>query len=224
MGIFSRSNEKPSREKSRKKRAEVCSTFFNKELLSIKKQIQQDLEDIDSNVAQFANRRFMAWTVLEEFLTKFLTQWDDQYIPNGSVFLHWEFYSDVVHYSRFNLMSEDLGKIKVEEILDQIGYLHQSTRQGALVTMPGATLDSSRRYRGYLSANSFSGTMGWDWMNSTENERNFVDNELAALVGDYMTEVFDIWGLKSESGFSGLFAAAVLNGWNVSPERGSLKV
>ena len=66
--------------------------------------------------------------------------------------------------------------------------------------------------------------MGWDWMNSTENERNFVDNELAALVGDYMTEVFDIWGLESESGFSGIFAAAVLNGWNSSPERGSLKV
>jgi hypothetical protein len=88
--------------------------------------------------------------------------------------------------------------------------------------MPGITVEKSKGYRGYLAANSFSGTLGWDWMNSTENEQKFTDNQLALLVGDFMTEVFDRYGFTSESGFSGIFAAAILNGWDSSLDRANL--
>ena len=223
MGIFSRNNTKPSREKSRKKRAEICSTFFTKEYFSIKNEIQEDLQVSEADVVEFANRKVDAWKVLDEFITKFMIQWDENYAPNGSVIRNWEFYADVVHYSRFNLGAEVSKKITVEEILEHIGYLHQATKQGALVMMPGSNLEKSKRYRGMLSSNSFSGKMGWDWENSTANERNFVDHELAALVGDFMTDVFDNYGLKSESAFSGLFAAAILNSWDSSLERSKLR-
>jgi hypothetical protein len=48
------------------------------------------------------------------------------------------------------------------------------------------------------------------------------DNQLALLVGDFITEVFDRYGFTSEFGFSGVFEAAILNGWDSSSDRANL--
>lgn len=223
MGIFSRSKASPSREKSFKKRAEIASTFFHKEVLSIQEGIKEDLESNEVGVPEFATRKVNAWKVLDAYLDNFLTQWDQDYSPGTPVLTKWEYFADVVHYSKFNLVRDIPQKIKVEEIIEQVRYLNQVTKNGGLVTMPGTNLEKSRRYRGYLAANSFSGTLGWDWMNSTRNDRNFADNQLALLVGDFMTSVFDRYGFTSETGFSGVFATALLNNWDSSSDRGELK-
>ena len=222
MGIFSKNKVAPSREKPFKKRAEICSAFFHKEFLNIQESIKEDLASNEEGVPEFALRKVNAWKVLNVYLNEFLTQWDQDYLPGAPVLPKWEYVADVVHYSKFNLVREIPQKIKVEEIIEQVRYLNQVTKNGGLVTMPGTNLEKSRRYRGYLAANSFSGTLGWDWMNSTENERNFTDNQLALLVGDFMTEVFDRNGFTSDSGFSGVFAAAILNGWDSSLDRANL--
>jgi len=223
MGIFSRSKVSPSREKSFKKRAEIASTLFHKEVLSIQEGIKEDLESNEEGVPEFAIRKVNAWKVLDAYLDNFLTQWDQDYLPGTPVLTKWEYFADVVHYSKFNLVREIPQKIKVEEIIEQVRYLNQVTKNGGLVTMPGTNLEKSRRYRGYLAANSFSGTLGWDWMNSTQNDRNFADNQLALLVGDFMTSVFDRYGFTSEAGFSGVFATALLNNWDSSSDRSELK-
>ena len=223
MGIFSKDKVAPGREKPFKKRAEICSTFFHKEYLNIQESNKEDLASNEEGVPEFATRKINAWKVLDVYLNGFLAQWDQEYLPGSPVLHKWEYFADVVHYSKFNLVREIPQKIKVEEIIEQVRYLNQVTKNGGLVTMPGTTLEKSRRYRGYLAANSFSGTLGWDWMNSTQNDRNFVDNQLALLVGDFMTSVFDRYGLTSESGFSGVFAAALLNNWDSSSDRSELK-
>lgn len=223
MGIFSKNKVAPSREKPFKKRAEICSAFFYKEYLNIQESIKDDLASNEEGVPEFATRKVTAWKVLDVYLNGFLTQWDQDYLPGAPVLPRWEYFADVVHYSKFNLVREIPKKIKVEEIIDQVKYLNQVTKNGGLVMMPGTNLEESRRYRGYLAANSFSGNLGWDWMNSTQNDRNFVDNQLALLVGDFMTSVFDRYGLTSESGFSGVFAAALLNNWDSSSDRSELK-
>jgi hypothetical protein len=222
MGIFSKNKVAPSREKSLKKRAEICSTFFNKEVVNIQESIKKDLASEEEGVPEFTLRKVKAWNVLDDFVIKFMTQWDQDYLIGTPVLPRWEYFADIVHYSKFNLMREVPEKIKVEEIIEQVRYLNQVAKNGGLITMPGTTVEESKRYRGYLAANSFSGTLGWDWMNSTENEQKFTDNQLALLVGDFMTEVFDRYGFNSESGFSGIFAAAILNGWDSSLDRANL--
>lgn len=222
MGIFSKNNVSPSRKKSLKKRAEICSTFFHQEVLTIQESIKGDLASNEEGVPEFAIRKVNAWKVLALYLDKFLTRWDQDYSPGTPVLLTWGYFADVVHYSRFNLVGEIPQKIKVEEIIEQVRYLNQVTKNGGLVTMPGTNLEKSRRYRGYLAANSFSGILGWDWTNSTKSDRNFVDNQLALLVGDCMTAVFDRYGFTNESGFSGLFSAALLNDWDTSSDRSEL--
>lgn len=222
MGIFSKNKVAPSREKSLKKRAEVCSTFFNKEVVDIQESIKKDLGSDEEGVPEFTLRKVKAWNVLDDFLIKFMTQWDQDYLIGTPVLSRWEYFADIVHSSRFNLIREVPEKIKVEEIIQQVRYLNQVAKNGGLETMPGITVEKSKGYRGYLAANSFSGTLGWDWMNSTENEQKFTDNQLALLVGDFMTEVFDRYGFNSESGFSGIFAAAILNGWDSSLDRANL--
>ena len=223
MGIFSRNKVAPSREKSRKKRAEICSTFFSREVASIKEGIRKDLASNEEGVSEFADRKVKAWEVLDNYLVKFMTQWDAEHLIGTPVLSRWEYFADVAHYSRFKIGREIPEKIKVEEILDQIRYLNQVTKNGGLVTMPGTSLEKSRGYRGYLAANSFSGTLGWDWTNSTKNEQTFTDNQLSLLVGDFMTEVFDRYGFTNESAFSGVFAAALLNEWDSSSDRSELK-
>lgn len=222
MSIFSKNKVSPSREKSLKKRAEICSAFFCKEVLSIQESIKEDLASNEEGVSEFANRKVNAWKVLDVYVDKFLTGWDPDYQPGTPVILKWEYFADVVHYSKFNLVREIHKKITVEEIVEQVRYLNQVTKNGGLVTMPGTNLEKSKRYRGYLAANSFSGTLGWDWMNATRDDRSFVDNQLALLVGDFMTAVFDRHGFTSESGFSGIFAAALLNDWDASSDRSEL--
>ncbi len=222
MGLFSKNKISPSREKSLKKRAEICRTFFYNEFLTIQERTKEDLASNEEGVPQFATRKVDAWRVLDVYLNKFLTQWDQDYLPGTPALLKWEYFADVVHYSKFNLGREIPEKIKVEEIIEQVRYLNQITKNGGLVMMPGANLVKSRRYRGYLAANHFSGTLGWDWMNSTESDRNFLDNQLVLLVGDFMTAVFDRYGFTSESGFSGVFASALLNDWDASVVRNEL--
>jgi hypothetical protein len=224
MGIFSKNKVAPSRERSLKKRADICSTFFNKEVVNIQESIKEDLASNEEEISEFAARKVKAWAVLDRYIIKFMTQWDRDYLTGTPVLPKWEYFADVVHYSKFNLAREIPEKIKVEEIIEQVRYLNHVTKNGGLVTMPGTNLEKSRRYRGYLAANSFSGNLGWDWMNSTANERNFADNQLALLIGDFMTEVFDRYGFNSESGFSGIFAAAILNGWDTSLDRIGLEV
>jgi hypothetical protein len=222
MGIFSKNSVSPSREKSFKKRGEISSTFFYNEVLYIQEGIKEDLESNEEGVPEFAIRKVNAWKVLDAYLDNFLTQWDQDYLPGTPVLTKWEYFADVVHYSKFNLVREIPQKIKVEEIIEQVRYLNQVTKNGGLVTMPGTNLEKSRRYRGYLAANSFSGTLGWDWMNSTQNDRNFVDNQLALVVGDFMTSVFDRYGFTNETGFSGVFATTLLNSWDSSSDRSAL--
>ena len=225
MGIFSRWNVKPSPEEERKRKAEICCAFFDREYRSTQEKIQELLKENDVKGVKFAKRRVSAWNVLDEFLTKFLIQWDKNYGPAGSVLSNWEFYADVLYYSGYYPISNVIIKIRVEEILDNVQWQHNYAKNGGfLLMMPDTTLESSRRYRGMLSANSFSTTMGWDWSNSNESERNFIDNELATLVGDSMTAIFDMYGLNNESAVAGSFAAAVLNYWDSCAERQQLKV
>ena len=225
MGIFFRRNVKQGLEEERKRKAEICCAFFDREYRSIQEEIQELLKENEVKGVKFAKRRVSAWNVLDEFLTKFLIQWDKNYGPAGSAFSNWEFYADVLYYSGYFPMLDVTIKIRVEEILEHVQWQHYYAKNGGLLLMmPGATLESSRRYRGMISANSFSTTMGWDWSNSNESERNFVDNELATLVGDFMTSIFDTYGLNNESAFAGRFAAVVLNYWDSCAERQQLKV
>lgn len=222
MGIFSRNEVSPSREKSRKKRAEICSTYFNKEIFRIQQSINDDLISNELEVSEFAKRKVNALQTIVNHTVKIMTQWDQKYVSGSPVLTKWEYFADVVHYSKFNFATDTSEKIKVEEIIDQVRYLNQITQNGGLVTMPDTNLVNSKRYRGYLAANSFSGSLGWDWMNHTENERNFIDNQLALLIGDFMTEIFDKYGLNNETGFSGVFSTALLNSWNTSTARSEL--
>ena len=222
MGIFSRNEVSPSREKSRKKRAEICSTYFNGEILRIQQSINNDLMNNELEVSEFAKRKVSALEAIGNHTVKFMTQWDQEYVSGYPVLTKWEYFADVVHYSKRNFITDTSEKIEVEEIIDQVRNLNEITKNGGLVTMPDANLVNSKRYRGYLSANSFSERLGWDWMNHTENEKNFVDNQLALLIGDFMTEIFDKFGLNNETGFSGVFSAALLNSWNTSSARSEL--
>jgi hypothetical protein len=222
MGVFSKNKVAPSRQRSLKKRAGICSSFFNKEVINIQEGIKKDLASNEERVPEFTLRKVKAWNALDNYLINFMTQWDQDYLIGTPVLSKWEYFSDTVYYAKFNLACEVPEKMKLEEIIEQVRYLNQVTKNGGLVMMPGTNLEKSRRYRGYLAANSFSGSFGWDWMNSTENEQNFTDNQLALLVGDFMTEVFDRYGFTSESGFSGAFAAAILNGWDSSLDRATL--
>ena len=222
MGIFSRNEVSPSREKSRKKRAEICSTYFNREILRIQQSINDDLMNNELEVSEFAKRKVSALEAIGNHTVKFMTQWDQEYVSGYPVLTKWEYFADVVHYSKRIFVTDTSEKIEVEEIIDQVRNLNEITKNGGLVTMPDANLVNSKRYRGYLSANSFSGRLGWDWMNHTENEKNFVDNQLALLIGDFMTEIFDKFGLNNETGFSGVFSAALLNSWNTSTARSEL--
>ena len=67
-------------------------------------------------------------------------------------------------------------KVPVEEILEQVRYLNESVRAGRLMNWPGVSLEKSQGYRGYISANLFSGKMGWDWKNWTESDLAIADH------------------------------------------------
>lgn len=100
--------------------------------------------------------------------------------------------------------------------------MNETARTGRLVTMPGATVESSRGYRGLLHANAICQKMGWDWKSSEKSQRDRADHALALLVGDLMALIFDKYGLDSEVGFAGQFGSALLNLWNTSKERAEL--
>ena len=222
MGIFSKSNQKPSRDKSIKKRARVFAESFSANIHRINLEIGQELSDANPEVSEFAQRKHRVFSLIEIYLGSFLTQWDDE--PRGfyEVYENWESYAEVVHNLRFSRFQNETIKLPVEEILEQVRYLNQSVKVGALVTMPGATIEQSRGYRGMISANLFSGILGWDWKNWSDNNLNIADHLVAELVTDSVTEIFDRYQMSSESGFAALFASFLLADWDSSEQRQEL--
>ena len=219
MGIFSKGNQKPSRDKSIKRRAQVCAGSFSSNMFQTLTEVLQDLTDADPEISEFAQRQKKILSSIEVYFAQYLTQWDEPAEVVHQVFENWEYYADVVHYSKFSTFGSKKSKLSVDEILDQVRYLHQSVKAGNLMMMPGASLETSKGYRGYLSANIFSESMGWDWKNWSESDLAIADHIVAELVADSVTEIFDKYQLSSESGFAGLFASYLLNNWDSSEQR-----
>ena len=222
MRKVSKVNQNPSRDKSIKKRAQICANSFTMNFHRISTEIRQELVDEDSDVVKFARRKEKAFVIVEGYLTQYLTQWDDNPIEADSVFEYWEYYADVVYYSQRSGYRNEAMKVPVEEILEQVKYLNESVRAGKLMMMPGVSLDASRGYRSYISANLFSGKMGWDWKNWSESDLNIADHLVAELATDSVTEVFDKFEMTNESGFVGLFASFLLDDWDTSKHRQKL--
>jgi hypothetical protein len=101
--------------------------------------------------------------------------------------------------------------------------MNENVRAGKLVMMPGATVESSRGYRGLLHANAICQKMEWNWGSTEKSKRDYADHSLALLVGDLMAFIFDKYGLGSEAGFAGQFGSSLLNLWNISDERAKLE-
>lgn len=124
---------------------------------------------------------------------------------------------DFIHFPH----SRD-GGINAGNLVAWAQNMNETVRAGRLVTMPGATVESSRRYRGLLHANAICEKMGWEWGSIEKSERDYADHVLALMVGDIMALIFDKYGLDSEVGFAGQFGSALLNLWNISEEREKL--
>lgn len=219
MGIFSKGSQKPSRDKSIKKRAQVCADFFSANMYKVLTETMEEVIDSSSEISEFGEKKRKVLNSVETYLAQYLTKWDEQVEDTYETFENWEYYADVVHYSKFSNVGIVTSKLSAEEILDQVKYLHQSVKSGNLMMMPGASLDESRGYRGYLSANIFSEKMGWDWKNWSESDLSIADHILTELVADSVTGIFDKYQLSSESGFAGLFASYLLNNWDSSQQR-----
>jgi hypothetical protein len=219
MGIFSKGSQKPSRDKSIKKRAQVCADSFSSNMYKVLTETMQEVIDSNPEVSEFGQKKKKVLISVETHLAHYLTQWDEQVEDAYRAFENWGYYADAVHYSRFSYYGNEPSKLSVEEIIDQVKYLHQSVKSGSLVMMPGASLDKSRGYRGYLSANIFSDKMGWHWKNWSDSDLGIADHIVAQLVADSVTEIFDKYQLSSESGFAGLFASYLLKDWDSSRQR-----
>lgn len=222
MGIFSKGSQKPSRDKSIKKRAQVCANAFSSNMYKVLTETMEEVIDPNPEFAEFGEKKRKVLISVETYLAQYLTQWDEQVEDTYQTFENWGYYADVEHNSKFSNYGNETLKLPAEEILDQVKYLNQSVKSGNLMMMPGASLDESRGYRGYLSANIFSGKMGWDWKNWSESDSAIADHIVAELVADSVTEIFDKYQLSSESGFAGLFASYLLNNWDSSQQRQKL--
>jgi hypothetical protein len=222
MRKVSKPNQDSSRDKKIKKRAQICANSISMNLHRMNSEILEELVDEDSDVKKFARRKQKALNYIKDYLAQFLTQWDDNQVDDDSVFGYWEYYADVVYYSQFSNSRNETNRLPVEEIIEQVKYLNESVRAGRLTTMPGVSLEASRGYRGYISANLFSGKMGWDWKNWSENDLTIADHLVAELATDSVTAVFDKFQLTNETGFVGLFASFLIQDWDASKQRQKL--
>ena len=74
----------------------------------------------------------------------------------------------------------------------------------------------------FISANFFSGKLGWDWKNWSENDLTIADHFVVGIATDSVTEVFDKFEMTNESGFVGLFVSFLLDDWDTSKHRQKL--
>jgi len=222
MRKVSKTNQNSSRDKTIKKRAQICANSFAMNLHRMSSEILEELVDEDPDVTKFARRKQKAMNYIEGYLTQYLTQWGENPIEADSVFGYWEYYADVVYHSQLSGYRNETNKVPVEEILEQVRYLNESVRTGQLMMMPGVSLEASRGYRGYISANLFSGKMGWDWNNWSENDLTIADHLVAELATDAVTQVFDKFQMTNETGFVGLFASFLIDDWDTSNQRQKL--
>lgn len=222
MRKVSKTNQNSSRDKTIKKRAQICANSFSMNLHRMSSEILEELVDEDLDVTKFARRKQKALNYIEGYLTQCLTQWEESPMEADSVFEYWEYYADVIYNSHLSGYRNETNKVPAEEILEQVRYLNESVRAGKLMTMPGVSLEASRRYRGYISANLFSGKMGWDWKNWSKNDLTIADHLVAELATDSVTEVFDKFQMTNETGFVSVFASFLIEDWDASKQRQKL--
>ena len=158
---------------------------------------------------------------VEKFLIRSFREASEQEIDIPVLKLSEETVRDFVWYVNSSLSFD--GGINAGNLVAWAQNMNETAHAGRLVTMPGATVESSRGYRGLLHANAICKKMGWDWGSMEKSEREYADHVLALVVGDLMAFIFDTHGLDSEVGFAGQFSSALLNLWNVSKEREELQ-
>lgn len=158
---------------------------------------------------------------VEKFLIRSFREASEQEIDIPVLKISEETVRDFVWYENSTLSFDD--GINAGHLVAWAQNMNETARAGRLVTMPGATVESSRGYRGLLHANAICKKMGWDLGSIEKSEREYADHLLALVVGDLMAFIFDNHGLDSEVGFAGQFSSALLNLWNVSKEREELQ-
>ena len=217
MGFFSdkieaRRSEKFAREM--RERAAVISEAFK----SIYKEASKNIDDENSDVQSHSGYK----ASVEAFLVRVFKEETKQEVDVPVLEVSDETVRQFVWYSSFS-HSFDEG-INAGHLVAWAQNMNETVRAGRLVTMPGATVESSRGYRGLLHANAICQKMGWAWSTTEKTQKDYADHFLALLVGDLLASIFDKYGLDSEVGFAGKFGSTLLNLWNVSEERKKLDV
>ncbi len=185
------------------------------------KRIYVDWSKAPNGESRDTELQSMVKTKIEAFLIRVFREETKQESEVPVLDVSEETIRDLVRYASFS-HSFDSG-VNAGHLVAWAQNMNETVRAGRLVTMPGATVESSRGYRALLHANAICKDMGWDW-NSTENsERSYADHAIALVVGDLMVSIFDKYGLDSEVGFAGQFGSILLNLWNISVEREGLR-
>lgn len=107
-------------------------------------------------------------------------------------------------------------------LLQSCSRLNLNTKSGFLLTMPNATIENSQAYRTYLTANSVSSELGWDWENFADSPRKRSDNNVALAVSAMATRIFDRCGESQLSNKGCLIGVLIILNWEKSMIRRNL--
>jgi hypothetical protein len=120
-----------------------------------------------------------------------------------------------INSPKANLIIADLEEVCI--------YYADSVRTGSFIMMPGATIESSRSYRGYLLGNKLNGDNNWGWEKNDKSPQEHADNCVSQYLGQFVTNVHDKVGVSQILTSACLLTILLSTAWETAPERHSIR-
>lgn len=176
----------------------------------------EDTKEIDKGLGESYEK---ALNIVSEFILQDFGNKQSKLLQSESSLL-WE------QVAEFNLLAKSKNNfrkyIEPRDFLESITYLSSNAKNGTLFMQDNKSYFETLGYRVYLTSNSVSEKLNWDWQNWEQSLDKTADKVFIKLMAKISTEVYDYYGLTSKFGFVLNVVSMLLNDWHISDERLSL--